>query len=128
MTSGTGPVGGPGSALSHAHISLLDRGGQDGRPRVSTLLSCVQPRRISDGGARLPVLEPRHLSSPRLTTHASGVLLREALESNSRPRASPPPNYKIILSYPPNCNPNNFLRRRAPREARANSRIGLKVQ
>ena len=29
---------------------------------------------------------------------------------------------------PPNCNPNNFLRRRAPREARANSRIGLKVQ
>ena len=36
-------VGGPGSALCHAVISLLDRGGQDGRPRVSTLLCPTAP-------------------------------------------------------------------------------------
>jgi hypothetical protein len=36
-------VGGPGSALSHAQISRNDRGGQDGRPRVSTLLCPTAP-------------------------------------------------------------------------------------
>ena len=32
----------------------------------------------------MPVPEPRHLSSPRQTTHASGVLLREALGDKVR--------------------------------------------
>ena len=41
---------------------------------------------MSDGGARLPVPKPRHLSSPRQTTHESGVLLREALGEQLRPR------------------------------------------
>jgi len=34
----------------------------------------------------LPVPKPRHLSSPRKTTHESGVLLREALGEQLRPR------------------------------------------
>ena len=34
----------------------------------------------------MPVPKPRHLSSPRLTTHESGVLLREALGEQLRPR------------------------------------------
>jgi hypothetical protein len=34
----------------------------------------------------LPVPKPRHLSSPRQTTHESGVLLREALGEQLRPR------------------------------------------
>ena len=41
---------------------------------------------MSDGGARLPVPKPRHLSSPRQTTHESGVLLREALGEQLRQR------------------------------------------
>ena len=34
----------------------------------------------------MPVPKPQHLSSPRLTTHESGVLLREALGEQLRPR------------------------------------------
>ena len=41
---------------------------------------------MSDGGARLPVPKPQHLSSPRQTTHESGVLLREALGEQLLPR------------------------------------------
>jgi hypothetical protein len=42
-------VGGRGSALSHAAISRNDRGGQDGRPRVNTLL-CPTPPHVGRGG------------------------------------------------------------------------------
>ena len=48
--------------------------------------SCVKPRPMSDGGANLPVLEQRHLSSAKQTTNGIDVLLHVALGEQLSPR------------------------------------------
>ena len=48
--------------------------------------SCVKPRPMLDGGANLPVLEERHLSSARQTTNGIDTLLHVALGEQLRPR------------------------------------------